>query len=51
MKKVNAAKKAVNQWQQEGRASVVVDQMSGTENEVDDPCKLTQSKLQHLTKV
>lgn len=49
--KVNAARKAVEKWQQEGRAAVVVDPTAETESGVDDPCSLTQSKLQHLAKV
>lgn len=49
--KVNAARKAVEKWQHEGRAAVVVDPTAETESGVDDPCSLTQSKLQHLAKV
>lgn len=49
--KVNAARKAVEKWQHEGRAAVVVDPTAKTESGVDDPCSLTQSKLQHLAKV
>ncbi|XP_061164855.1 uncharacterized protein LOC133173822 [Saccostrea echinata] len=50
-KKVNAARKAVEQWQQEGRAAVVVDPVTESGCGVDDPCVLTNSKLQHLTKM
>lgn len=46
--KVNAARKAVEKWQHEGREGVVVDPTAETESGVDDPCSLTQSKLQHL---
>lgn len=49
--KVNAARKAVEKWQHEGRAAVVVDPTAETESGVDDPCSLTQSKLQHLAKM
>lgn len=49
--KVNAARKAVEKWQHEGRAAVVVDPTAETESGVDDPCSLTQSKLQHLAMV
>lgn len=48
---MNAARKAVEKWQQEGRAAVVVDPTAETESGVDDPCSLTQSKLQHLAMV
>ena len=51
MNKVNAAKKAVEKWQQRGRAAVVVDPAAGTVSGVDDPCSLTKSKLQHLSRV